>query len=109
MKASRARAALPASVRSALEKLGEDLSAARRKRRISMAMMAERAFVGRNTLTRVERGDAGVSLGIYATVLFVLGMADRIGELADPLRDRVGATLDEARLPRRVRASRKGA
>lgn len=61
-------------------------------------------LVGRNTITRVERGDAGVALGIYATVLFVLGLADRLGTLADPATDQVGLTLAEEQLPKRVRA-----
>ena len=65
--------------------------------------MAERAFISRSTLVRVEKGDPGVSLGIYASVLFVLGMADRFGELADAARDPVGLSLEEDRLPRRIR------
>jgi transcriptional regulator with XRE-family HTH domain len=107
MKASKAIPGLPLPVRRALGKLGQDLSAARRRRRLSMAMVAERALVSRNTLARVERGDAGVSMGIYATVLFVLGLADRVGELADPSRDALGLALEGERLPRRVRTSRK--
>jgi transcriptional regulator with XRE-family HTH domain len=103
MKRSPSAAALPLSVRRSLKKLGQDISAARRRRRIPMALMAERAFVSRNTVARVERGVPGVSMGVYATVLFVLGMADRIGELVDPSSDRVGLTLEEERLPRRVR------
>lgn len=67
--------------------------------------MAERAFVGRNTITRLEKGDAGVSIGIYATVLFVLGMTDRLLTLADISVDEVGQSLDEQRLPSRVRKS----
>ena len=67
--------------------------------------MAERAFISRNTLARVEKGDAGVSMGIYASVLFVLGMADRLGELADAARDPVGLSLEEERLPRRIRSA----
>jgi transcriptional regulator with XRE-family HTH domain len=106
MKRSRSASALPASVRRTLQKLGEDISAARRRRRIPMELMAERAFVSRNTVTRVERGDPSVSMGIYATVLFVLGMAERIGSLADPSTDRIGLTLEEERLPRRVRLPR---
>jgi hypothetical protein len=51
----------------------------------------------------VERGDPGVALGIYATVLFVLGLADRLATLADPTTDRVGLTLAEEQLPKRVR------
>jgi len=104
MKASKAQSALPLPVRRALANLGRDISIARRRRRMTIATMAERAFVGRNTITRVERGDPGVALGIYATVLFVLGLADRLGALADPASDQVGLTLAEEQLPKRVRA-----
>jgi transcriptional regulator with XRE-family HTH domain len=103
MKSSRALPALPSSVALSLAKLGRDLSAARRRRRLTMALVAERALVSRVTLARVERGEAGVSMGIYATVLFVLGMADRIGDLADPSTDTVGLALEGGRLPKRVR------
>lgn len=105
MKASRSKAALPLSVRRALEKLGSDISAARRRRRVPVSLMAQRAFVSRNTLARVERGDPSVSMGIWATALFVLGMSDRLCQLADPATDRVGLSLEEERLPKRVRIS----
>ena len=65
--------------------------------------MAERAFVGRNTITRVEKGDPRVSMGIYATVLFVLGLSEGLSHLADASSDRVGLDLEEERLPARVR------
>jgi hypothetical protein len=74
-----------------------------------MALVSDRAFVSRSTLARVERGDSGVSIGIYASVLFVLGLADRIGDLADPRTDVVGLALEDERLPKRVRLSRKEA
>ena len=108
MKASRSQKALPSGVRSALHKLGMDVSAARRRRRIPMAIMAERAFISRTTLARVEKGDPGVSMGIYASVLFVLGMADQLGEVADAARDPLGLSLEEERLPRRIRTPRPG-
>jgi hypothetical protein len=104
MKASKAQSAMPLPVRRALANLGRDISIARRRRNMTIATMAERAFVGRNTITRVERGDPGVALGIYTTVLFVLGLADGLGALADPSTDQVGLTLAEAQLPKRVRA-----
>jgi transcriptional regulator with XRE-family HTH domain len=106
VKSSRSRQALPTSLRRALKKLGQDISAARRRRRLPVALMAERAFISRNTLGRVEKGDAGVSMGIYASVLFVLGMADRLGDLADAASDRIGLSLEEERLPRRIRTAR---
>jgi len=51
----------------------------------------------------------GVSLGIYATVLFVLGFAERLGDLADPGTDELGLALEEKRLPQRIRRPRKPA
>lgn len=72
-----------------------------------MDVMAERAFISRKTLGRVERGDPGVSLGIYASVLFVLGMVDRIASLVDPATDRLGLQLEDEQLPRRIRARKR--
>jgi len=43
---------------------------------------------------------------IYASVLFVLGMADRLGGLADAACDPIGLSLEEERLPRRIRTPR---
>lgn len=107
MKSSRSQAALPFGVRRVLRALGMDLSAARRRRRIPVALMAERAFISRTTLARVEQGDPGVSMGIYASVLFVLGMADRLGEVADAAHDPLGLSLEEERLPQRIRTARR--
>lgn len=97
----------PVPVKRALHKLGRDLSEARRRRRITTETMAERASISRVTLRKVEKGDPGVSMGIYARVLFVLGMAERLGELADVRSDTVGLELEEERLPKRVRPTRR--
>jgi DNA-binding XRE family transcriptional regulator len=100
--------ALPLPVQRVLRKLGRDIRDARLRRRIPTTIMAERASVSRTTLNKVEKGDPGVSLGIYATVLFVLGLADRIGDLADIKTDTVGLELEEENLPQRIRRSKKG-
>jgi transcriptional regulator with XRE-family HTH domain len=96
---------LPIPVRGALRKLGADIRDARLRRRISTSIMAQRALVARMTLHRVERGDPTVSMGTYATVLFVLGMTERLADLADVRSDRLGLLLDEERLPQRIRSS----
>ncbi len=93
----------PLPVKRALTKLGADIRGARLRRRISTAVMAERAFVTRATLLKVERGDPAVSLGIYATVLFILGMVARLSDLADVRFDDTGLQLAEEKLPRRIR------
>lgn len=46
-------------------------------------------------------------MGIYATVLFVLGMVERLGELADIRHDERGLELEEEQLPKRVRRSKQ--
>lgn len=102
---SRSTAMPPIPVKRALAKLGSDIRDARRRRRIPVAIMAQRASISRTTLNKVEKGDAGVALGIYAGVLFVLGMVDRLAGLADPATDRVGIELEEERLPKRIRRS----
>jgi len=65
--------------------------------------MAARASISRTTLTKIERGDPGVQLGHYATVLFVLGLTDRLGDLLDVRHDKTGLELEEERLPQRIR------
>lgn len=96
-----------AAVRRALRKLGEDIHDARRRRRLPMAVVAERAFTSRSTLQKIEAGEANVGIGIYAAVLQALGLLDGLGEIADVSRDGVGNTLASAELPKRVRIKRQ--
>lgn len=103
MMQSSALDSLPATVRRSLKKLGADIGTARRKRNLTTAMMAERAGVAKTTYLKVEKGDPGVSMGIYAMTLFVLGLGEAIGDLVDVRRDDVGLLLDAERLPKRVR------
>lgn len=93
---------LPIPVRKALRKVGADIRLARRRRRLPAELLAQRAMVSHVTLIKVERGDPAVSLGIYANVLYVLGMIDRLGMLADAGGDEIGLALEEERLPERI-------
>lgn len=97
----------PLPVVRALRKLGADIRDARRRRRIPVAILAERASISRTTLSRIEKGDPAASLGNYATVLFALGMIDRLAEVADARHDTVGLELEEEHLPQRIRISRR--
>lgn len=96
----------PAAVRRALRKLGLDIHDARRRRRLPMAIVAERAFTSRSTLQKVEAGDTSVSIGIYAGVLQALGLLDGLGQVADVSNDRVGQALASADLPKRIHLKR---
>ena len=97
---------LPIPAIRALHKVGSEISDARRRRRITIKLMAERAGVSRATIGKIERGDPTTSIGGYASVLFVLGMTARLADLVDPALDLTGRQLEEERLPQRVRVPR---
>jgi DNA-binding XRE family transcriptional regulator len=107
MRESQFYSVVPIPVTRALRKLGHDIRDARRRRRIPVAILAQRASISRMTFNKVEKGHPGVSMGTYATVLFVLGMADRLADVADPRHDSVGLELEEENLPKRIRLSRR--
>ena len=98
---------IPIPALSILRKLGQDIADARRRRRITMALLAERAGVLPKTLSKIEHGDPSVSMGGYASVLFALGLIDRLKDVADANHDKVGRTLEEEHLPKRVRLPKK--
>jgi transcriptional regulator with XRE-family HTH domain len=95
----------PPAVLRVLRALGGDLREARLRRRLTMQIVAERAFTSRATLQRIENGDPGVGMGIYAAVLQALGLLERLDQLANPANDPVGQALASAQLPKRVRLS----
>ena len=93
----------PIPVKRALRKVGQDINAARRRRRITVALMAERANLSRTTIAKIERGDPTTSMGGYAVVLFILGMIDSVSDIVDVVRDSIGRRLEDERLPQRIR------
>ena len=97
----------PLPVTRALRKLGHDIRDARRRRRLPMAIVMQRASISKPTLIKIERGDPTVSIANYATVLFVIGVVDRLADLVDAKNDAVGLQLEEESLPKRVRAAKK--
>jgi hypothetical protein len=72
-----------------------------------MAIVAERAAISKPTSIRVERVDPTVSIGSYATVLYVLGMGDLLADLAASKNDPVGLQLEAEDLPQRIRTTGK--
>src|ERR1700710_1258300 len=107
MKTTSNKSILPTRLLQAIAKLGGDISVARRKRSLTIGMMAERIGVHKNTYLKIEKGDPSVSFGIYAMALFVLGLSDALTALADPGRDDTGLLLDADRLPKRVRVPKE--
>jgi hypothetical protein len=85
---------LPPATRAAMQKLGADLAVARLRRKESLASWAARMGVTVPTLMRMEAGEPGVGLGIYATALWLMGRDSAISDLAAPAHDRSAIELD---------------
>ena len=93
---------IPIPVKKAMAQLGADLKDARIKRSLTMSLIEERAGITHVTLTKVEKGDPTVSMGIYAKVMFVLGLIDNLYDLANPDKDELGRRFDRENLPKRI-------
>lgn len=85
---------LPPQALAALRGLGENLALARLRRQEPLRNWAKRIGVSVRTLQRLEAGDPGVGMGIYAAALWLIGRADELPALADPASDRGALELD---------------
>ncbi len=79
-----------------MKTLGTNIRLARRRRSFSSQQVAERANISRSTLWLVEKGDAGVAMGTYLQILFVLGLEKDFQRIAAD--DEFGRKLQDAAL-----------
>lgn len=93
------------SVQKILVELGENIKLARLRRKLSAEQVAERADVSRKTLYSMEQGSAGVAIGNYAMVLFVLGLEKDLLKVAED--DKLGRKLQDNNLLVKERAPKK--
>ncbi|MBI9113342.1 helix-turn-helix domain-containing protein [Maridesulfovibrio ferrireducens] len=104
-KKSFANTSLSPKTISTLKILGENIKTARLRRNVTLAEMAERTFMTRNRLRKVERGDPTVGLGALAQVLEYLELSDQLLLIAKPETDELGKALEQRN--RKKRASKK--
>lgn len=83
--------------------VGEQIKLARLRRCLSIAQVAERATCSPLTISRIEKGQPTVSIGIYARVLYALQLEDDLLLIAK--EDQLGRTLQDLRLKYRQRAA----
>ena len=99
--------AIPIRAAELIKELGHRLRVARTRRGMSIAEVADKAGINRNTLSALELGKPGVALGAYVTVLWALGLDKTLDAVAHPDADIHGKTLEASRRPARVRKSQK--
>jgi transcriptional regulator with XRE-family HTH domain len=107
-KSPQALLSMPPAAAAALRSLGENLAIARVRRRESQRAWARRLGVSVPTLIRMERGDPGVSAGIYATALWLMGRVNALSDVAAPAEDQ-GALESDVREALKRRAVRSAA
>lgn len=97
------QSSIPLPVSRALEKLGRDISFARRRRQMPQAMLAERIGVSVVTVRRMEAGSPTIAMQTVARALHVFGELERLKQLLDSSEDSIGLALMDEKLPQRVR------
>jgi transcriptional regulator with XRE-family HTH domain len=99
---------MPPPVRRVLRDVASSLETWRKLRGLTQVQLADRAGVGRMTIIRLERGDAGVSIENLLRVLRALGLLDVLPRALDPYESDIGRLRADEQLPDRVRSRRLG-
>lgn len=79
-----------------LSEMGEQFKLARMRRSLTLLQVAERAGIHRETLRKIEKGDASVALGSFFNVLRVLNLEKDFLKLAAD--DEFGKKLQDLNL-----------
>jgi transcriptional regulator with XRE-family HTH domain len=87
----------PLPVVRSLTRLGQAISLARRRRRLTQQDFAQRIGTSAHTVRRMEAGHPGTAL-VHL---------EQLNQLLDTPQDTIGLTLMDEKLPQRVRKSRK--
>jgi transcriptional regulator with XRE-family HTH domain len=98
---------IPSEASDRIKELGYRIRLARTRRGMSIAELAAKVDINRNTLNALELGKPGVALGAYVTVLWALGLDKTLEAVAHPDSDTHGKTLEASRRPERVRKAQK--
>ena len=85
--------------------MGEQLKMARKRRNLTMEIVAARAQCSRQTLARLESGSPEVSVGVLARVLNALQMSDELLLIAK--NDEMGKVIQDIDLKNKKRVTGK--
>jgi transcriptional regulator with XRE-family HTH domain len=97
----------PTQVTAQVNQLGQRIRIARIRRGWSVADLASKVGINRNTLSALELGKPGTAVGVCLTVLWAMGLERTLDGVADPDTDQHGKALEAARRPLRAGKPRK--
>jgi transcriptional regulator with XRE-family HTH domain len=93
---------VPLQITERVAQLGNRIRTARIRRGWSVADLADKAGINRNTLTALELGKLGTTVGVYFTILWALGLDKSLDNIADPDTDLHGKALEASHRPKRA-------
>jgi transcriptional regulator with XRE-family HTH domain len=79
-----------------LQVFGENIKLARKRRKLTIIQIAERAGLNRNTVTSIEKGSPNVSIGAYFNILRAMNLQDDFYNMASD--DEFGRKLQDLQL-----------
>ena len=90
-----------------LKKVGQLISAARLRRGFTILELAGRAGVDRRTLSQLESGQPGVSIGLFFQILDLLNLGQGLEEFLKPENDIETAALNVRKIRKHQKLNKK--
>lgn len=89
-----------------LQEVGRLIAEARKRRGMSVLELANRARVDRRTVSQLEAGHAGVSIGLFFQILSLFNLAKGIEEFLKPENDIETASARIRKIRKRQKLTR---
>jgi transcriptional regulator with XRE-family HTH domain len=102
---NRLLAASPYPVEQAINRLGHNLRTARIRRNYTIEEVAEKIGTGPRAVMDAEKGKASTGIAVYTALLWLYGLDQALGDLANPLTDEQGLALASVKEKKRARRS----
>ncbi len=94
---------LPTTVALAIQRFGQNIARARKRRGLKQVELAVKAGISKVTMQSVERGASTTGVGAYFACAWALGIFDELTILLAPERDEEGKAFEARLTPKRVR------
>ncbi|MBS9783678.1 MAG: transcriptional regulator [Pasteurella sp.] len=82
-----------------LSQLGENITLAIKRRKLTQTLISERTGLSRLTVRKIQKGDPTVAIGYYVMVLGVLGLEGDFKQVSQD--DKLGRKLQDIELLRK--------
>ncbi|MBP9829202.1 MAG: helix-turn-helix transcriptional regulator [Proteobacteria bacterium] len=83
----------PYAIEVTLKRLGANLRTARLRRNLTIDAVAQKIGTGPRAIANAEKGKVSAGIGIYAALLWALGLLKQLDDVADPVKDQEGLAL----------------